>query len=95
MNDDVKRVEVKIDKHIQDDAEIKRASYEEKESLLRQKKMKRDMRAGRARWIISLILLLAGILIIAIKPQGSEAIIGCALLVCVGVYHIIRFFSKL
>lgn len=47
IDDGVKRMEININKKIEDAAEIKRASYEEKESLLRQKKMKRDMRKGR------------------------------------------------
>ena len=47
IDDGVKRTEIKIDKHVEDVAEIRRAEYEEKESLLRQKKMKRDLRKGR------------------------------------------------
>ena len=47
IDDGVKRMEIKIDKRVEDVAEVRRASYEEKESLLRQKKMKCDMRKGR------------------------------------------------
>lgn len=44
LPDDTKRVEVKIDKRIEDVAEVRRAEYEAKESELRQKKMKKDLR---------------------------------------------------
>lgn len=44
LPDDTKRVEVKIDKRIEDVAEVRRAEYEAKESELRQKKMKKELR---------------------------------------------------
>ena len=44
LPDDTKRVEVNINKHIEDVAEIKRASYEEQESKIRQKQMKQNLR---------------------------------------------------
>ncbi len=47
LPDDTKRVEVKIDKRIEDVAEVRRAEYEAKESELRQKKMKKELRQGK------------------------------------------------
>jgi len=70
IDDGVKRIEIKIDKRIEDVAEVRRASYEEKESELRQKKMKRELRKGRVKTIffgscfgIGAILILLGLLI--------------------------------
>lgn len=62
LPDDTKRVEVKIDKRIEDVAEVKRASYEEKESILRQKQMKRDLRRGKVKWITCGCLMLFGVI---------------------------------
>ena len=61
IDDGVKRVEVKIDKRIEDVAEIKRASYEEQESLLRQKKLKHEYRAGKAKRVLLLSLLICSL----------------------------------
>lgn len=65
VQENLKRVEVKID----DTAEIKRAGYEEKESELRQKMMKRELRMKNLKWkfmiasnIIGVVILLIGIL---------------------------------
>lgn len=62
LPDDTKRVEVKIDKRIEDIAEVRRAQYEEQESKLRQKQMKRDLRKGKVKWTICGIIFLLGIL---------------------------------
>lgn len=63
LPDDTKRVEVNINKRIEDVAEMKRADYETDESKIRQKGMKRDLQ-GRTikRWSC---LILLGICIIA------------------------------
>ena len=58
VQDELKRVEVKID----NTAEIKRADYEEKESELRQKMMRRELRMKGLKWKICGAVFLAGLL---------------------------------
>ena len=62
VQDELKRVEVKID----DTAEIKRAEYEEKESELRQKAMKRELRMKSLKWKVTAGFNVAGLIIMAI-----------------------------
>ncbi len=52
LPDDTKRVEVNINKRIEDVAEIKRAEYETEESKLRRRQMKQDLRRGTFRRIV-------------------------------------------
>ena len=59
VQDELKRVEVKID----NTAEIKRADYEEKESELRQKMMRRELRMKGLKWKICGVLFLIGIVL--------------------------------
>ena len=87
IDDGVKRMEIKIDKRVEDVAEVKRASYEEKESLLRQKKMKRELRKGRAKMIffcscagIGLVFLLIA-LIVDHNINGSIGAIGISFII--------------
>ena len=61
----MKKVEVRID----NTAEIKRAEYEEQESLLRQKAMKRELRMKSLKWkitaaanVLGLLVLTAGVI---------------------------------
>ena len=56
--DQTKKIEVKID----DTAEIKRAGYEEEESKIRQKAMKRELRMKGLKWKICGGIFLAGLL---------------------------------
>lgn len=63
LPDDVTRIEVKIDTRVEDVAEVKRASYEEQESKIRQKQMKRDMRKGSGLWIVVGLLIYIAILL--------------------------------
>lgn len=65
IDDGVKRVEVKIDKRIEDVAEVKRAEYEAKESELRQKKMKKDMKHHSVKWKVLGVIALVGLIMIA------------------------------
>ena len=65
VDDGIKRVEIKINKRIDNTAEIKRASYEEQESLLRQKIMKQKMLKSKIKWITIGGLALIGLLITA------------------------------
>lgn len=58
VQEDLKRVEVKID----NTAEIKRAGYEEKESELRQKMMARELRMKGLKWKICGIIFLIGLI---------------------------------
>lgn len=59
IDDGVKRSEIRIDKRIEDVAEIKRADFEERESALRVKKMERELRQQKAKRITYLVLLAA------------------------------------
>ena len=92
LPDDTKRVEVKIEKRIEDVAEVKRASYEEKESELRQKQMKRDLRKGKVKWAIIGILTLYGILNIVFK---GPCLISLLLFVGIPAYIVATWLSKL
>ena len=56
--DQTKKIEVKID----NTAEIRRASYEEEESKIRQKAMKRELRMKGMKWKICGGIFLAGLL---------------------------------
>ena len=87
LPDDTKRVEVNINKKIEDVAEIKRASYEEQESQLIRKMMKRDLRRGKVKRIVlisyvavTLILLLPSI-INSKAPLTSTGYAGIAILI--------------
>lgn len=60
--DDTKRVEVKID----NTAEIKRADYEEQESLLRQEKMKRELKKEKRKPYVILAKVLSVLIPLAI-----------------------------
>ena len=95
LPDDTKRVEVKID----NTAEIKRAEYEEQESLLRQKKMKHDLAKEKRRPYIILAKVLSFVIPGALAATGwldptSEV-------TCVGVAIVffavwfVQFLSKL
>lgn len=57
LPDDTKRVEVNINKRIEDVAEMKRADYETDESKLKQRKMQAEFRAKKVRRWACLILL--------------------------------------
>ena len=57
LPDDTKRVEVNVNKRIEDVAEMKRADYETDESKLYQRKMKAEFRAKKVRRWSCLILL--------------------------------------
>ncbi len=56
--DQTKKIEVKID----NTAEVRRASYEEEESKIRQKAMKRELRMKGLKWKICGGIFLAGLL---------------------------------
>lgn len=56
--DEIKKIEVKID----DTAEIKRAGYEEQESILRQKMMKRELRMKGLKWKVTGVFNALGLL---------------------------------
>ena len=60
--DDLKRVEVKID----NTAEIKRADYEEQERLLRQEKMKRELKKEKRKPYVILAKVLSVLIPLAI-----------------------------
>ena len=62
LDENLKRIEVKID----NTAEIKRASYEEQESLIRQKMMNRELRMKTLKWKVTGILNVIGIIFLAI-----------------------------
>lgn len=58
LDENLKKIEVKID----NTAEIKRAGYEEQESLLRQKMMKRELRTKGLKWKICGVLFIVGLI---------------------------------
>lgn len=66
LPDDTKRVEVKIDKRIEDVAEIKRADYETEESKLKQRQMKAEFAGRKIRRWSCLILLVICVIVSAI-----------------------------
>ena len=91
MPDTTQRIEVKIE----DAAEIKRAGYEEQESLLRQEQMKRQMKKEKMKpWIV--VLKIASVIV----PFGVALLIGNAwklvlmfISVLLASYWIIKFIS--
>lgn len=83
IDDGVKRIEVKIDKRVEDVADLRRVEYEEKESELRQKRMKRDMRNEKARmmrarifWIFVALLYLAAVLLFVTSGSDRQNMLG-------------------
>ena len=87
MLDQVKKVEVKID----NTAEIKRAGYEEEESKIRQKAMKRELRMKGLKWKICGVVFLAGLLMalpdtINGGKMGTVGIIGIFLVLGVPAF---------
>ena len=66
IDDNVKRIEVNVNKRIEDVAEMKRADYETEESKIRQKGMNRDLRSRIVRRWACLIVLAICILMIAL-----------------------------
>ena len=57
IDDGVQRSEIKIEKRIEDVAEIHRAEYEERESNLRIRKMERQMKQQKSKRITFFVLL--------------------------------------
>ena len=81
IDDGVKRMEIKVDQRIEDVAEVRRASYEEQESLLRQKRMQQEFRRVKAKRITLLVLLGIFLIptIIGFAHATSENAAGTAL----------------
>ncbi len=96
MPDQVKKIEVKID----DTAEIKRAGYEEKESELRQKMMKRELRMKGLKWKICGVVFLIGLLMAvpgffhSERPATAVEIIGIVLSLGVPAFIILEWITK-
>lgn len=75
IDDGVNRSEinVNINKRIEDVAEVQRASYEERESNLRVKKMERELRRQKAKRITYLVLLALSLIILIVGLfEGPE-----------------------
>lgn len=96
--DDLKRVEVKID----NTAEIKRASYEEQESAIRQKMMKRELRIKGLKWKICGGIFLIGFAMAVSLIFGGPGHIATStesagVWICVGVvaFVIVEWMVKL
>ena len=94
--EDLKRIEVKID----NTAEIKRADYEEKESELRQKMIKRELRMKSLKWKICGVLFLIG-LIMALpgflnpsKVASGVEIAGIFIAIAVPAFIFIEWLTK-
>ena len=77
LPDDVKRTEIRIEKQIEDVAEIRRADYETAESRLRQQKMAAELRGKKVRRISCLaiivlaVLLMGQMMIFKTSPLGN------------------------
>lgn len=85
--DQTKKIEVKID----DTAEIKRAGYEEEESKIRQKAMKRELRMKGLKWKICGAVFLAGLLMalpdfISGGHMSTVGVIGFIVVLCVPAF---------
>ena len=96
VQENLKRVEVKID----NTAEIKRADYEEKESELRQKMIKRELRMKSLKWKICSVLFLIG-LIMALpgllnpsKVASGVEIAGIFIVIAVPTFIFIEWITK-
>ena len=96
VQDNLKRVEVKID----NTAEIKRAGYEEKESELRQKMMKRELRMKGLKWKICGVLFLVGLIMVLpglIDPKKTSTaveVIGLVITLGVPAFIFIEWMNK-
>ena len=97
VQEDLKRVEVKID----NTAEIKRADYEEKESELHQKMIKRELRMKSLKWkicgvlfLIGLIMALPGILLNPSKAASGVEIAGIFITLAVPAFIFIEWLTK-
>lgn len=87
IDDGIKRMEIKIDKRIEDVAEVKRASYEEQESLLRQQKMKQELKKGKSKRIAVVIALVLSLLpfLVAIVSNSSSSSVSLAATAALGL----------
>ena len=93
LPDPTKRIEVNVNKRIEDVAEMKRADYEEQESLLRQKQMKRDLRKGKVKWIAcGIVALLCAIGFII--PNGHVKLLSAGVLICLIIYIVVSWIDK-
>lgn len=99
IDDGVKRSEIRVDinKRIEDVAEVQRATYEERESNLRVKRMQRELRAQKAKRITSIILLIGcgvpGIIALAVNAKGTFGMYGAfafVIFLAVAVYTIVQ-----
>ena len=101
LPDNVNRVEVKIDKRIEDVAEVKRASYEEEESKLRQKKMKQEMRKGRIKlwiilgWAVIGLILFVPVLFHPNQSMSTSEMIGMVMVVLGIIFGVVYGLHKL
>lgn len=101
LPDDTKRVEVNINKKIEDVAEIRRASYEEQESLLKQKMMKRDLLKGRikAGFLIAYIVITAVLVVPTFFHMHEKAttsgIVGMVMTALLILFAICYGFSRM
>ena len=86
LPDDTKRVEVNINKRIEDVAEMKRADYETAESKYRQQQMKEALLGKKIRrWAcLILLILLAGVLVFGLLSKPEKG--GISLLVLEGAF---------
>lgn len=96
VDENLKKIEVKID----NTAEIKRAGYEEQESLLRQKMMKRELRMKGLKWKICGSLFLLGFLmvlpyIISGDVMKWPGIVGAILLCGIPSFIFLDWVAKL
>ena len=67
IDDGVRRVEVKIDKRIEDVADVRRVSYEARESTLRVKHMEQQLKAKKAKRVLMLSVAAVGCIMTAIS----------------------------
>lgn len=95
LEENLKKIEVKID----NTAEIKRAGYEEQESLLRQEKMRRELRKEKRKPYIIIAKILSVVIplfIAAFCSKGANDVTWLSLIIGVSFFAVwfFLFLSK-
>lgn len=95
LDENLKKIEVKID----NTAEIKRAGYEEQESLLRQEKMRRELRKEKRKPYIIIAKILSVVVplfIAAFCSKGANDVTWLSLIIGVSFFAVwfFLFLSK-
>lgn len=88
LPDDTKRVEVNVNKRIEDVAEMKRADYETAESKFRQQQMREALLGKRIRrWVILILLVICvacAIIVTTGMLNSSNQLLGVLIMIIIG-----------